>query len=219
MYFTSYLTPHTSYFKKMVFGYIRVSTAEQSAESQKNLISRFVVERKMNVDEWIEVGMSSKKSVDKRKITTLLSKVVENDVVIVSELSRLGRSIQEVLSIIKSLMEEKKCRLVLVKQNLDLNPQNVLDMGNKILITIFSMLAELERDFISFRTKEGLNALKAKGVKLGKPAGCTQKSMYDKDKTRILELVKLGVSINNILSIHLTYGKYLSLKRFIGKNT
>jgi DNA invertase Pin-like site-specific DNA recombinase len=202
-----------------IFGYIRVSTVEQSAESQKNLISRFVVERKMNIDKWIEVEMSSKKSTDKRKITELLSQVVENDVVIVSELSRLGRSIQEVLQIIKSLMEEKKCRLILVKQNMDLNPHNVLDMSNKILITIFSMLAELERDFISFRTKEGLNALKAKGVKLGKPVGCKQKTMYDKDKARILELAKMGVPINKILTIHLNYGKYLSLKRFIEKNT
>ena len=201
-----------------VYGYVRVSTIEQSAESQKNLISRFVVERKMSIDKWIEVEMSSRKTADKRKITELLSQVVENDVVIVSELSRLGRSIQEVLQIIKSLMEEKKCRLILVKQNMDLNPHNVLDMSNKILITIFSMLAELERDFISFRTKEGLNALKAKGVKLGKPVGCKQKTMYDKDKNRILELVQLGVPINKILTIHLNYGKYLSLKRFISKN-
>ncbi len=201
-----------------VYGYVRVSTIEQSAESQKNLISRFVVERKMSIDKWIEVEMSSRKTADKRKITELLSQVVENDVVIVSELSRLGRSIQEVLQIIKSLMEEKKCRLILVKQNMDLNPHNVLDMSNKILITIFSMLAELERDFISFRTKEGLNALKAKGVKLGKPVGCKQKTMYDKDKNRILELAKMGVPINKILTIHLNYGKYLSLKRFISKN-
>jgi DNA invertase Pin-like site-specific DNA recombinase len=202
-----------------VYGYIRVSTAEQTAESQKNLISRFATERKMLIDNWIEVEMSSRKTADKRKITELLSQVIENDVVIVSELSRLGRSIQEVLQIIKSLMEEKKCRLILVKQNMDLNPLNVLDMSNKILITIFSMLAELERDFISFRTKEGLNALKAKGMKLGKPVGCKQKTMYDKDKARILELAKMGVPINKILTIHLKYGKYLSLKRFIEKNT
>ena len=202
-----------------VYGYVRVSTIEQSAESQKNLISRFATERKMLIDKWIEVEMSSRKTADKRKITELLSQVVENDVIIVSELSRLGRSIQEVLQIIKSLMEDKKCRLILVKQNMDLNPQNVLDMSNKILITIFSMLAELERDFISFRTKEGLNALKTKGIKLGKPVGCKQKTMYDKDKNRILELAKMGVPINKILTIHLNYGKYLSLKRFISKNT
>ena len=214
MYFNSKLTTQMS-----VYGYVRVSTIEQSAESQKNLISRFATERKMLIDKWIEVEMSSRKTADKRKITELLSQVIENDVVIVSELSRLGRSIQEVLQIIKSLMEEKKCRLILVKQNMDLNPLNVLDMSNKILITIFSMLAELERDFISFRTKEGLNALKAKGVKLGKPVGCKQKTMYDKDKTRILELAKMGVPINKILTIHLNYGKYLSLKRFISKNT
>ena len=79
------------------------------------------------------------------------------------------------------------------------------------------MLAELERDFISERTKEGLRARAAKGIKLGKPAGTLQKTMYDSDKQRIFDLYKLGVPLHKIISTHLGYGKYLSLKKFIDK--
>lgn len=79
------------------------------------------------------------------------------------------------------------------------------------------MLAELERDFISERTKEGLRARVAKGIKLGKPKGIIQASMYDKDKEKILHLYQLGVSIQKIIATHLGYGRYLSLKEFIHK--
>lgn len=79
------------------------------------------------------------------------------------------------------------------------------------------MLAELERDFISERTKEGLRARAAKGIKLGKPLGTLQKTMYDSDKQKIFDLHKLGVPIHKIISTHLGYGKYLSLKKFINK--
>ena len=79
------------------------------------------------------------------------------------------------------------------------------------------MLAELERDFISERTKEGLRARVAKGIKLGKPKGVIQASMYDKDKEKILHLYQLGVPIQKIIATHLGYGKYLSLKSYIIK--
>ena len=139
------------------------------------------------------------------------------DIVVASELSRLGRSIKEVLSIIESIIEEKGCRLVLVKQNIDINPDNKGDMTNKILVTIFSMIAELERDFVSERTKEGLRAVKARGVKLGKPKGTVQKSMYDKDSDKIFHLHGLGVPIKTIIGTHLGYGKYMSLRNYIEK--
>jgi len=201
----------------MVYSYVRVSTDDQKTESQKNLISRYCVDKKMIIDKWIEIEMSSKKSTRERRIEELIQKIEDGDVVIVSELSRLGRSIKEVLSIIERIVTEKKCRMIIPKQNLDIDPNNTNDMTNKILITIFSMLAELERDFISERTKEGLNALKNRGIKLGKPVGTIQKSMYDKDKERIFHLYKLGVPINTIINTHLKYGKFLSLKNYIVK--
>lgn len=201
----------------MIYGYIRVSTDEQNIDSQKNVISRYCIEKKMMVDEWMTLEISSRKSLRQRRVEELLSKLAKDDIVIVSELSRLGRSIKEVLSIIERLTQECGSRLILVKQNMDINPNNTKDLTNKILITVFAMLAELERDFISERTKEGLAARKAKGLKLGKPKGTIQKSMYDKDQERIFHLHKMGVPINTIIKTHLGYGKYISLRDYIRK--
>ena len=203
----------------MIFGYVRVSTADQTAEGQRSLIARYVVDHKLIVDEWIEVEMSSRKSVEKRRITELLHKVSSNDTVIVSELSRLGRSIKEVLNLIEELIQEKGCRLILVKQSLDINPHNHRDMTTKILLTVFSMMAELERDFVSERTKEGLRARKERGIILGKPKGVVQSSIYDQDQARILHLYQMGVPLSTIIDVHLKYGKYNSLKTYIAKRT
>lgn len=102
-------------------------------------------------------------------------------------------------------------------KNLDMNPRNQDSLTNKVLITVFSMIAELERDFISERTKEGLNARKAKGIKLGKPKGTLQTSMYDVDKEKIFHLYNLGVPLKKIIKTHLNYGKYYSLKEYVDK--
>ena len=207
----------------MIYGYLRVSKIDQHLESQKSLIARYVVNHKMVIDEWIQVEISSRKSAEMRRITELLEKVKTGDMVIVSEISRVGRSIKEVLQIIEELIQVKKCRLVLVKQGLDLDPINKNDITNKILLTIFTMMAELERDFISERTKEGLKARRERGIILGKPKGIIQKSMYDKDKDKIENLYQLGVPLNTIINTHLKYGGYLSLKYYIykriGKNS
>lgn len=201
----------------MNFGYIRVSTDKQNLDSQKNLISRYCVEHKLMIDEWFELEMSSKKTIQQRRIDELIGKLNNDDIVVVSELSRLGRSIKDVLNIIEQITTLKKCRLIVIKQHIDVNPKNTNQPTNKILITIFSMLAELERDFISERTKEGLKAVKDKGIKLGKPKGTLQKSMYDKDHERIQHLYKIGVPLRKIVETHLGYGKYLSLKTYIAK--
>lgn len=201
----------------MIFGYIRVSTTDQNLDGQKNLISRYCIDHKLMVDEWIELEISSRKTVEQRRITELIDKLNSNDIVIASELSRLGRSIKETLNIIETIIEKKQSRLILIKQSLDLNPNDRNNITNKVLITVFSMLAELERDFISERTKEGLKARAEKGIKLGKPKGVIQKSMYDKDSDKILELYQLGVPINKIIDTHLKYGKYISLKNYIEK--
>jgi len=201
----------------MIYGYIRVSTHDQNLESQKNMISRYGMDHKLIIDEWIALEMSSRKSTAQRRIDELLNRLLPNDIVIASELSRLGRSIKETLHTIESIVNEKESRLVLIKQGLDLNPKDQNNVANKVLITVFSMMAELERDFVSERTKEGLRARVAKGVKLGKPKGTLQDSMYDKDQEKIFHLYKLGVPLHKIVDIHLGYGKYWSIKNYIEK--
>lgn len=201
----------------MIYGYVRISNQDQNVESQKNLISRYCVDHKLMVNEWIEVEMSSRKSTKARRIDELLDKLQPKDTIIVSELSRLGRSIKETLNTIEKLIHEKHARLIFIKQTLDMNPLNKNSITNKVLITVFSMVAELERDFISERTKAGLDARKEKGIKLGKPKGTLQASMYDADKEKIQHLYRLGVPLKKIIQTHLGYGKYYSLKEYIDK--
>jgi len=105
---------------------------------------------------------------------------------------------KESLNTVETITKEKQTRLILIKQNLDINPLNRNDITNKVLIMVFSMLAELKRDFISERTKEGLKARKDKGISLGKPKGVIQASIYDKDKDKIFHLHSLGVPLNII---------------------
>lgn len=95
----------------MIYGYVRVSTQDQSVESQKNSISRYCIEHKLMVDEWIELEMSSRKSTTLRRIDELLDKLSPNDVVIASELSRLGRSIKETLNTIETISQDRLCFL------------------------------------------------------------------------------------------------------------
>ncbi|WP_198424761.1 recombinase family protein [Spirosoma endbachense] len=115
------------------------------------------------------------------------------------------RSIKEVLGLVEKLMTEKNCRLILIKQNLDLDPKNHRDMTNKILLTFFSMIAELERDLVSEQTIGGLQVLKDKGIKLGKSKGVIQPSIYDKDHDKIMHLKGMGVPLNTIIDVHLKY--------------
>lgn len=201
----------------MIYGYIRVSTHDQNLESQKNAISRYGMDNKLIIDEWIALEMSSHKSTAQRRIDELLERLLPGDIVIASELSRLGRSIKETLQTIETIVNGKKSRLVLLKQNLDLNPQDKNNVANKVLITVFSMMSELESDFISERTKEGLRARVAAGIKLGKPKGTIQDSMYDKDKEKIFHLYNMGVPLQKIIATHLGYGKYWSLKNYVEK--
>ncbi len=159
-----------------VFAYLRVSTDKQDIMNQRLEILTFANQNGVKVDEFIEVEMSSRKDLLKRRIGELLDKVLEEDTVIVAELSRIGRSIVEVINIVNELVR-KRGRLIAIKQGLDIRDNN--DMHTKIMITMFSLFAEIERDLISQRTKAALAAVKAGGKKLGKPKGSTGKSKLD----------------------------------------
>ena len=111
--------------------------------------------------------MSSRRSAKDRRIDELLANLKSNDRLLVSELSRLGRSTGEVIQLIKTLTDQK-IEFVAVKQGFRIDSQNNKDMTSKVMVTIFSLLAELERDLISERTKMGLARARASGKKLGR---------------------------------------------------
>lgn len=131
---------------------------------------------------------------------------------IVTELSRLGRSTAEVISLVNALVESK-VRLMILKQNLDIKEH---DMNSKIIITLFSLFGELERDLVSLRTKEALAAKKSQGIKLGKPKGTIQKSKFDKDVERIKELLDIGLSVRKIARL-LGYSNHIGLNTYVKK--
>jgi len=118
-----------------------------------------------------------------------------------------------VILLIKQLVDHS-VTVIIIKQNLELG-KGVQDMTAKVMITLLALFSEIERDFISLRTKEALAAKKAQGVVLGKPKGTIQASMYDNDRERIKELLLLGVPQKQISERLLKYGTPKSLSYYI----
>lgn len=195
------------------YAYIRVSTDKQDANNQRLEILEYARRHDLKVNEFIEITISSRQTSKERRIDELVSRLQTGDTLIVSELSRLGRSTGDVINLIKELAA-RTIRVIAIKQNIDINGDR--DMTSKIIVTIFSLLAELERDLISLRTKEALAGRKRKGVQLGKPKGTIQKSKFDKDRQKIEELLGYGVSVRKIANV-LGYGSHRGLNLYINK--
>src|SRR5438270_8095165 len=150
----------------MMYGYIRVSTDKQTTENQRFEILKFAHERHLSVDRWIEeTGSRTRKPTD-RQPGALLERMHEDDILIISELSRLGRSLLEVMSILHTLME-KEVKVFTTKERYELGN----NISSKVLAFAFSLSAEIERSMISSRTKEALARKKSEGKRLGRPKG------------------------------------------------
>ena len=147
--------------------YIRASTNKQDADNQKLELLDYARKHSLKIDDFIKVTVSSNRNAKQRRINELLDKVTDHDTLMATELSRLGRSTAEEIGLVNQLLA-KNIRVILTKQKLDISCQ---DMTSKIIVTLFSLFAELERDLISLRTKEALASKKAKGIRLGKPRG------------------------------------------------
>jgi DNA invertase Pin-like site-specific DNA recombinase len=195
-----------------IVAYIRTSTDKQDLSHQKLEILEFARKQNLKVDEFVEMTMSSRKTSKDRRIDELLEKLVPADSLIVTELSRLGRSTAEVIGLMNVLVS-RNIRILIIKQGMDIQQH---DMQSKVMITLFSLFAELERDLVSLRTKEALAAKKAKGQQLGKPKGTIQQSKFDKDVERIKELLGYGLSIRKLAKV-LGYSNHIALNTYINK--
>ena len=185
----------------MIYGYIRVSTDKQTVENQRFEIENYCKERNLLVGAWIEETISGTKKVDERKLGRLLSKVKKDDIIICAELSRLGRNMFMIMSILNYCME-KEIKVWTIKDGYKLGD----DLTSKVLAFAFGLSAEIERNLISQRTKEALARKKVEGVKLGRPKG--KKSSYYKltGKEKIIkDLLSKGLSksqIARVLNVH-----------------
>src|SRR6516225_9559572 len=150
----------------MIYGYIRVSTDKQTTENQRFEILKYASEKQLHVDRWIEETISATKKLSDRKLGALIERMREDDILIVTELSRLGRSILEVMSILHTLME-RQVKVFTTKERYELGN----NISSKVLAFAFSLSAEIERSMISSRTKEALARKKSEGMRLGRPKG------------------------------------------------
>ena len=155
----------------MIYGYIRVSTDKQTVENQRFEITRYARRNKLVIDCWIEETISGTIEPEKRNLGRLLKHIASGDVIICSELSRLGRSMFMIMSILNHLMQTNVA-VYTVKEGYKLGQ----DLQSKVLAFAFSISAEIERNLIAERTMEALKRRKAEGVKLGRPKGSKNKS-------------------------------------------
>ena len=177
-----------------VIGYVRVSTDKQDGEKQEHLLFQHAQRHKLQIDRFISVEMSSRKSTRERRIDELLANLNAGDVLLVAELSRLGRNMFEVIDIINQL-GENGVEVVFVRQ-----PElSTTGAHRKLLLAIYSYFAETEREFISLRTKQGLAAARAKGKNLGRPRGSRDKHrILDPYRDTIREHLKMRVPLRRI---------------------
>ena len=183
----------------MIYGYIRVSSDKQTVENQRFEINNFSQREGITIDGWIEETISGTKNYTKRQLGELIKTVTKDDIIICSELSRLGRNLFMIMEILNICMS-KECRVWTIKDNYRLGD----DIQSKVLAFAFGLSAEIERNLISQRTKEALSRKKAEGIILGRPKGkkSSQKKykLYNKE-TLIRELMTASVSKRQISKI------------------
>ena len=193
----------------MVLAYIRISTNKQDIETQKLQIFKYVHKEDLKIDEFIEVQESSAKSLKQRKINELKEKLKKDDILIVYELSRLGRSMFETINLVLEL-SEKGVQFIFLKQP---ELSSFKNAHSKLLLTFYAYIAEVEKDFISQRTKAGLEKARASGKVLGRPIG-SHSSMYDEHLETIKELIAKELSLKSIWKFIGKKGHYVSFYNY-----
>lgn len=178
----------------MIYGYIRVSTDKQTLENQRYEIKEFCVGKEIIVDHWIEETISGSKEVNDRQLGKLIRKMRKDDILICTELSRLGRNLLMIMGILNDCMK-KQVHIWTIKDNYRLGD----DISSKVLAFAFGLAAEIERNLISQRTKEALARKKAEGVILGRPKGrkSSKKKLTGKEQ-KIKEMLEAGASYSAI---------------------
>ena len=178
--------------------YLRVSTGSQDLVNQKMAVLDYARRQRFTVDQFVEAQASSRKTPAQRGIEDLLGTLAAGDRLVVSELSRLGRSLGQVIRIVDELVKQK-VHFVAIKEAIRFDEKQ--DMQTKVMIALFGLFAEVERDLISERTKEGLVAARAKGRLLGRPKGSRGSSKLDGKEGEIRMLLEKGVSKASIAKI------------------
>ncbi len=191
----------------MIYAYIRVSTSHQLGANQRFEISQYADKNGIEIDYWIEETISSTKNLEVRKLGRILKKLKSGDILISTELSRLGRNLLQVMSILHHCMD-RDCQVWTIKENYKLG----CDIQSKVLAFAFGLSAEIERQLISQRTRESLARVKSEGRKLGRPVGF-RFSHLGGEEENIYFLLKNGTTKAEIARI---YGMHwTTVNRFV----
>ena len=178
--------------------YLRISTAGQELENQRLAILDYAQHNHFQIDHFIEVRASSRKSLKKRGLDSLFAGMQAGDLLLVSELSRLGRSVGQIIQLVDELIKNK-IKFIAIKESIHLDGKQ--DIQSKVMVTMFGLFAEIERELISKRTCEGLAAARAKGKVLGRPKGSHGPSKLDGKEDEIKMLLSKKVSKASIAKI------------------
>lgn len=170
------------------YAYLRVSTIDQNTEKNKMDVLKFVNDKKLGNVEFVEEQISGKSNFKNRQLGALLERMGKGDILIVPELSRIARSITQIFEVI-DITKQKGIELYSIKENFTNTDKSIT---STVTTTVFALVAQIERDLISLRTIEALQAKKANGEKLGRPKG-RGKSKLDENREEILKLVELKV--------------------------
>ena len=191
----------------MIYAYIRVSTDKQTVENQRFEILKYADAKKLSIDHWVEETVSSRRKLTDRLLGKTLEELKNEDVLIVSELSRLGRNLMEVMSILHTCMD-REIQVHTIKEKYELGN----NINSKVLAFAFSLSAEIERQLISQRTKEALARKKSEGMKLGRPKGSlSKKTKLSGKEKQIKELLEKDISFSAI-------GRILGVNRLTVKS-
>lgn len=203
-------------------GYLRISSDKQILDSQRHLLLEYAHRERIHIDSFIEVEISSRKNQTERRIDDIFQQLTKGDLLLVAEISRLGRNMLETMNIANAL-SERGIMLKCIRQ-----PEiNTGGIHGKLIMAIFGYFAEAERDFISLRTRQGLEAARASGRVLGRKKGSLNSKgrALDPFKEQIIEYIKLGLPIASIRKIvnsqavkplsYNTYSDYVISLRYV----
>ena len=197
--------------KSRITGYLRVSTDKQDLANQEFTVLKLANEKGWKWVDFVEETVSGTVSYKDRKLGLLLNELKKGDVLIVAELSRLGRSILEILHILKD-SSERGVKIFGCKENREINGNTI---ESKVLSTVLALVSEIERDLISKRTKEALALKKSKGFKLGRPKGVVGKSKLDDKLEEIKDFRNKGLNVTALAKI---YGvSWTCMRNFLNK--
>ena len=194
-----------------IIGYIRVSSNKQTVQHQHYEIEQFAEYNNITVDKWIEETISSRKALNKRQLGQLLDELQDGDILIAAEISRLGRSLLEVMRILETCLN-KNCKVWTLKENYRLGN----DIQSKVMAFAFGLSAEIERNLISQRTKASLDNIRATGKKLGRPFAAQSKNLKLSRNTKKVR-IWLDAGLTKYRIAKIMGVKHTTLSRFIDR--